>query len=102
MKINLSPSRTDQQLTASVGGDVVTLNGQALDFGPIEEGEIWMSDVFDCIWFIYATRVDGQIEVTILLPYGPGAPYETRFPSPIYVTEDGPLDLPPYTNEMLL
>ncbi len=32
----------------------------------------------------------------IILPHGPDAPEATRFPEPISVKGDGPVDLPPW------
>jgi len=38
MRITLSPQSRDDRLTLHRAGDVLTINGQALDFGPLPQG----------------------------------------------------------------
>jgi hypothetical protein len=97
MIINLSPQRRDDLLAASVAGDVLTLNGEAYDFGPLAEGDMLPRDGHGCDWIVGdVTRTDGQITLTLILPHGANAPEATRFPSPISNPPDGPVALPPY------
>lgn len=89
MKITLNPIRMDAQLSASVSGDVLNINGNAFDLSAYSE----------CEWIIgEPENIDGVWHVTVLLPHGADAPDETRFPAPIIAT-DGPVPLPPYTLE---
>lgn len=100
MQINLSPVRMDEQLTLDREGDVLYVNGEAFDFGPLLEGATlpWGAVLSD--WFPGTVdRIDGELHLTIRLPHGPNAPYSTRFPQPITVMEDGPVDLPIYDEE---
>lgn len=102
MKIKLSPVRMDVGLSASVSGDVLTVNGIAIDLSPLEEGSMLPSSAIDSPWVSGdITRTDGVISLTLNLPHGANAPYETRFPAaytvPITVTE-GPIPLPAYDN----
>lgn len=98
MKINLSPARGDETLTLSVEGNVVILNGEAYDLGFLNEGESISHEVFGSKWLTdKVSMIDGQLELSVILPYGPGAPESTRYPSPIVVLTDGPVDLPAYT-----
>jgi hypothetical protein len=97
MKINLAPIRMDEQLEVKVNGDSIWLNGEEFDFSPLPDGAILPHGAIDSKWFVGKVyRINGQIELTILLPHGSNAPHETRFPNPITVTTDGVVDLPPY------
>lgn len=97
MKINLAPIRMDEQLEVKVIGDAIWLNGEEFDFSPLPDGAVLPVEAVDSKWFIgQVSKVDGEIELTILLPHGADAPYETRFPVPITTTQDGPVTLPLY------
>lgn len=100
MKINLSPIRMDTRLTASVAGDVLTLNGAALDFGPLPNGATLPRAAIASDWIDgdVTRAMDGTLTVPLLLPHGANAPEATRYPAPITVT-DGPVPLPPYEIE---
>ena len=90
--ITLSPMRRDDVLTVSVAGDVLVLNGEAIDLATYTADPEAPHD-----WIIGQPVQDGGVwHVTLILPHGENAPYETRFPEPITVTEDGPVQLPPY------
>lgn len=100
MKIKLSPVRLDEQLTASVSGDIIILNGEALDFSPLEDGESLPAAAISHRWIGgEVSRIDGEISITLVLPHGANAPNETRYPAafhlPMTVT-DGDVPLPPY------
>jgi hypothetical protein len=100
MKIYLSPVRTNAQLTASVSGDTITVNGDVLDFTPLLEGETLPRTAVFNDWIIGDVhRIAGEITLTLRLPHGANAPEETRFPDayivPITVAS-GDVPLPPY------
>ena len=96
MKINLSPVRLDEPLDLSVTGDVLVLNGEVLDLSGIPEGATLPADAIASDWVVGdVTRESGDLCLTLRLPCGRDAPEETRFPQPITITEDGPVDLPP-------
>ena len=100
MKITLSPTRRDETLTASRDGDTLTLNGEAFDFAPLEEGETLPADAIDSPWIAGdVTRTDGALHITLRLPHGANAPEETRFPEPVIDPPDGEVALPPYEIE---
>jgi len=104
MKIYISPVRTDEQVVASVSGDILTINSQVLDFSPLLEGASLPSEAVDTEWLQgNIARINGEIHLTLLLPHGANAPYETRFPTafetPITVLE-GEVPLPPYDSEV--
>ena len=95
MHIKLSPTRRDETLTASRDGDTLTLNGEAFDFGPLEEGETLPADAIDSPWIVGdVARTDGALHVTLRLPHGANAPEETRFPETIIDPPDGEIALP--------
>ncbi|MCJ8139525.1 hypothetical protein [Falsirhodobacter halotolerans] len=97
MHISFSPVRRDEQLTASIEGDILTLNGQRLDLSGVADGQTLPRSEIDSDWIGGpVTRVDGMLRITLILPHGADAPEETLFPKPVVVTEDGPIPLPPY------
>ena len=97
MHITLSPMRRDEQLTLHRAGDVLTINGEDFDFTPIPEGATLPRDAVDCDWLASdVTRIGGMLHMTLIVPHGANAPEETRFPAPITLVEDGPVELPAY------
>ena len=100
MILTLSPVRMDDTLTASVAGDVLTLNGTALDFGPLPNGATLPRHAVDNPWIAGDVSRDmaGVLTVPLILPHGGDAPEATRFPAPIDAG-DGPVPLPPYNAE---
>lgn len=95
MVIKLSPQRRDDTLSVTRTGDVLNINGTAYDFTQLPEGATLPFDAVDCEFIVCdITRTNGELELTLLLPIGPNAPYEVRFPEPITVLEDGPVALP--------
>jgi hypothetical protein len=98
--LTLSPVRMDDTLTASVAGDVLTLNGEPLDFGPLPNGATLPREAVDNPWIAGDLSRDmaGVLTVPLILPHGGNAPEETRFPAPVDAG-DGPVPLPPYNAE---
>lgn len=100
MIVSLSPQFRDGRLSLVRAGDTLTINGDAFDFSPIPEGGLLPREAVECEWLASdVERLDGEIHLTLILPHGPNAPEETRFPEPIHVTDDGPVALPPYDEE---
>jgi len=107
MHINFSPTSEFIKIAASLYGNVLTINEYAtdesplaeytLDFAPLTEGATLPEGATGCPWISGSvTRVGGTLHLTLILPHGSDAPYESRFPEPITVTQDGPIALPPY------
>jgi hypothetical protein len=95
MKISFSPVRRDEQLELHRAGDVLTINGEAFDFGPLPEGATLPAEAIDSDWFAGPVeRIDGELHLTLVLPHGPQAPEATRFPAPLDLGGDGPVDVP--------
>jgi hypothetical protein len=95
MNINLSPQRRDDTLTVTKQGDVLTINGTEYDFSVIPDGATLPKDATDCEWLASdVERIDGVLNLTLLLPHGKDASHAARFPQPIINPADGVLELP--------
>lgn len=95
MHITLIPTRNDDRLTLYRRGDVLTVNGQDYDFGPLPEGATLPREAVDCPWLASdVTRDAGQLRLTLILPHGAEAGEDARFPAPLALTADGPVTLP--------
>lgn len=101
MKIYLSPVRMDEVLTVDREGDLLYINGEVVDFGSLIEGASLPALAIESKWFVgQVDRINGELHLTLILPHGRNAPYSTRFPEPITVTENGPVALPIYNEEV--
>ena len=95
MKINLYPQRRDDTLTVTKQGDNLIINGTAYDFSQLPDGGTLPADAVDCEYIVGSVdRVDGELELTLLLPHGAEASEAARFPEPIINPADGELELP--------
>lgn len=95
MHITLSPVRLDETLTATRAGDVLTLNGEAFDFGPLPEGATLPAEAIDSPWITGpVSRIAGELHLTLRLPHGPNPSRAVAFPEPMRVTKDGSIPLP--------
>ena len=95
MKITFSPMRRDDRLTVSRSGDTLTINGEAFDLSVVPDGATLPADAISSEWFGGPVeRIDGDLNVTLILPHGANAPQETRHAAPITLTGDGPVDIP--------
>lgn len=100
MQITLSPMRRDDRLIVSRSGDALTLNGALFDFSPLAEGATLPLKAIASDWFAGpVTRRGGVLRLALILPHGADAPLETRFPVPLTLAGDGPVNLPPYERE---
>lgn len=95
MLINLSPIRRDAILSVSRKGDVLTINGDSFDFGPLPDGAIIPAGNVPCEWIVGPVeRVSGQLRLTLILPHGPNPSAAVAFPSAIVNPPDGAIVLP--------
>ena len=95
MKINLSPQRRDDTLAVTKQGDILTINGTTYDFSQLPDGGTLPADAVDCEFVIGSVdRVNGELELTLLLPHGPNASEAARFPEHIIDPADGEVELP--------
>ena len=95
MLINLSPIRDDRVLNITKQGETLAINGVPFDFSQLPDGATLPREAIDCEFIVSdVNRVNGEIELTILLPHGANASHEARFPSPIIKNDDGQVVLP--------
>ena len=95
MLINLSPIRSDRTLEITKTNDTLTINSVPYDFSQLPDGATLPNEAIGCEWIVSDVhRVNGQIELTILLPHGADASESARFPTPITMTTDGQVVLP--------
>lgn len=79
MRISRTPQRSDETIKYEAKGDVLTLNGEVLDFSAIPEGG-YVSEVPNK-WIVGEVwRRDGEIALTLIEPYGPPPEPETEPP----------------------
>lgn len=98
MLIRLSPQRRDDVLTVAKAGDVLTINGESFDFSSLPNWATIPPGEVPCEWIIGPVdRVDGQLQVTLILPHGPDPETWQGWPDPIADVADGDLDLPANT-----
>ena len=99
MIITLSPyvvlPGSDEHLMLSRDGDVLTVNGQAFDFTPLPEGSELPAEAIGSEWFAGpVVRREGRLEFSLRLPLADGASAAARFPEPMLIEADGPVELP--------
>lgn len=95
MKISFSPQRCDEDLTVRKNGDVLTINGEAFDFTTLPDGATIPDGIVPCRWIVGPVeRIDGAINITLILPHGPNPSETVAFPSSIENPPDGVIDLP--------
>ena len=95
MHIKFSPQRSDAKLKVSKIGETLKINSRTFDFSIIPEGGILPAEGVDSKFVVGDVRREaGQLMLTLLLPYGPGAPSHVCFPEPLINPDDGILSLP--------
>jgi hypothetical protein len=97
MEILLSPKRGDKPISLEKRGTTLMVNGEPFDFGFLTEGDNLPRDAVSGDWLASdVTRRDGVLRLTVALAHGANAPQETRFPAPVTLSSDGPVELPPF------
>ena len=95
MIINLSPQVRNDTLKVSKSDDILTINGTKYDFSVIPDGADLPSSAIDCEFVIgNVSRINTELNITLLLPLTSDAPYEARFPQPIVNPPNGIVKLP--------
>ena len=86
------PAATPLEL--SVAGSALTVNGIALDFSPLTEGDVLPIGATPDFIVSDVKNQGGALHLSLLLPLGPDASHVARFPQPITITKNGPVELP--------
>lgn len=95
MIIHLSPQRSDEILSASKTGDILTINGTAYDFSVIPDGATLPSSAVDCTFLIgNIERISGVLHLTLMSSHGANPSQAAAFPEPLINPADGVLELP--------
>ncbi len=99
MLIKLSPYAplpgAAERLSLSRAGDVLTVNGQVFDFTPLPEGGELPAESIGSEWFAGPVlRRAGQLELILRFPLADDASAAARFPEPLLIDTDGPVELP--------
>jgi hypothetical protein len=101
MHITLFPVRMDTRPTITRSGDTLTIDGEAFDFSAVPDGATLPKEAINSDWFTGPVeRIAGTLHLNLRLSHGANAPEETRFPEPITLTSDGPLELPVHDIEL--
>jgi len=89
--VKFSPQRRNDHLDLAKCGGALSFNGEVIDPSAYDESALASQ------WIVGRPEptADGWT-VTIILPHGSPAPRATRFPAPIVVSADGPVELPLY------
>ena len=82
MQITFVPQRRDDTLTLERSGDVLSINHtEVFDFTFLQNGDVIAEVDLDSEWIVSdVTRVAGEVQLRVLLPHGPDANDEMRFP----------------------
>ena len=100
MQITFIPQSRFDTLALSVAGDVLTVNGAALDLSPLPEGAVLPADAVACDWIMGdITRVGGVLHLAMLLPYGLYGGGDWPPEELTITTADGPITLPAGAND---
>lgn len=98
--IQFSPVCTDGLPTLksiSIEGYAITINGELFDFSPLEKGyELSLEAIGSKLFADKAVMsADGVLSIVLLMPYDEATATDAiRFPAPLTVAADGPVDIP--------
>ena len=95
MNITLSPTRSGAPLSISKQGDALTINGVTYDFSVIPDGATLPASAVDCEYITgNVERINGVLQISLVLPHGPNPSQAVAFPEPLINPADGVLELP--------
>lgn len=95
MKIILTPQRRDDTLVVVKSGETLNINGEDFDLSPIGEGDTLPASAIASEWFVgEVNRVNGEIELNIILPNPWNYSQEQAFPTPLVNVPDGTVMFP--------
>ena len=95
MILILSPVRADARIEVEAHADVLNINADVLDFSQLPTGATLPRTAINNPWIAGdVARIDGVLHVPLRLPHGADASEAARFPQPINVLANGPVELP--------
>jgi hypothetical protein len=85
----------DASLEVVRAGDVLTVNGEVFNFANVGEGDTLPQAAIHSDWFAGdITRIDGELEITLILPLPINYSPEQAFPAPLENVPDGQVVFP--------
>ncbi|WP_226501388.1 hypothetical protein [Pseudomonas sp. MWU16-30322] len=95
MNIVLVPQRRDDTLVIIKSGETLILNGEVFDFSLMGNGDTLPQAAIHSDWFASdITRIDGELEITLILPLPINYSPEQAFPAPLENVPDGRVAFP--------
>ncbi len=95
MQITFTPVRSDDLLVLERAGDGLMINGQIHDFSHVSEAIPLSFEDHGCPWIVSdVIRRDGQIHLTVMLPYGAHMARHPPATATLTIEADGPVSLP--------
>ncbi|WP_339474387.1 hypothetical protein [Pseudomonas sp. RL_5y_Pfl2_69] len=95
MKFTLSPQRRDDTVSYRKAGDTLSVDGEVFDFSKVGEGDILPRNAIKSEWFSGdVIRVNGELQLALILPNPWNYSQAQAFPVPITVTKNGLVELP--------
>lgn len=95
MIINFSPVRREGTLKVKKKGDILTINDVVYDFIDFPDGASLPSSAVDCEYITGdIQRIDGVLNITLILPHGPNPSNAVAFPAPLVDPKDGAISIP--------
>lgn len=95
MKITLVPQRRDDAIVVSKSGDTLAFNGITYNFSVIPDGATLPASAVDCEYITgNIERINGVLQISLVLPHGPNPSQAVAFPEPLINPADGVLELP--------
>jgi len=94
MQIKLIPQYRPDELRVSRAGDVLTINDEPFDFGPLQAGDTLPAGAIDCEWIVGPVERDdsGVLRLSMLLPIQRSV-FHDVLPD-VVDPPDGPIELP--------
>ena len=100
MKITARPQIRDSRPRYEVDGEALIIDGDRFDFGPLPDGAILPESALESEWFPEdIKRVDGELHITVIVPF---SPYQREVLGQRWVVEnpeDGDLPLPEFVGK---
>lgn len=98
-RFDFFPEASSSSIVYSVAGEVLTVNGEAYDFGPLDDGDILPAAAIEGAetWLrsTEVTRWEGALRLCVVLPFvdAPDLPDTVRNPDAVIIRDDGRVPL---------